>query len=171
MEVRGYGGYAMLFAEVARRPIAAYGALDLPTFYLDLSPFIPILTDGHPHNISMDVVSAEPDHLINQNWYLTANLQIVTDPKSSRPTTGRVTSYNAQPFARATTVGSAEGAVVSASVQASRNIHIEADIVSGSGEKTHVVWSQALSYSNVQTYHQNGSIQVRLLVTIYAADR
>lgn len=144
-----------------RRPIAAYGALDLPTSYIDLTPFVPILTDGMPHNITMDVVSAEPDHSLNQNWYLTANLQIVTDPKSTKRTTGRITKYEVQPFAQTTTTGSAANSAVSATVSAARNVHIEADIVSGSGEKTHVVWSQSLSFSNVQTYHQNGSVQVR----------
>ena len=143
-----------------RRPIAAYGALDLPTFYLDLTPFVPILTDGIPHNVTMDVVSAEPDHTLNQNWYLTANLQIVTDSKSTKRTTGKITKYEVQPFAHTTTTGGAANAAVSATVTASRNVHIEADIVSGSGEKTHVVWLQSLSFSNAQTYHQNGSVQV-----------
>ena len=108
----------------------------------------------------MDVVSAEVNHTINQNWYLTANLQILTDPTSTRPTTGKITKYEVQPFAQTTTTGSASKSVVSTAVQASRSVHIEADVVSGSGVTNHVVWTQSLSYSNVQTYRQNGSVQV-----------
>jgi hypothetical protein len=37
----------------AWRPITSFGALDLPTYYVDLTPFIPILVDGKPHNISL----------------------------------------------------------------------------------------------------------------------
>lgn len=45
------------------RPISSFGAYDLPTYYVDLTPFIPVLVDGKPHNISIDVASAESDHL------------------------------------------------------------------------------------------------------------
>lgn len=120
------------------RPISSYGALDLPTHYVDLTPFIPVLTDGQPHNISMDVVSAEHDHGINQNWYLTANLQVVTDKTSTKRTTGKMTVYDVQPYAHTATTGSSVDGIVRATVQASRTVHIETDIVSGSGEKTHV---------------------------------
>ena len=71
------------------RPITAYGAMDLPTYFLDLTPFVPILTDGQPHNITIDVVSAEQNHTINGSWNLSGNLQVVLDP-SGLPTTGKV---------------------------------------------------------------------------------
>ena len=132
-----------------------------------MTPFIPTLTDGHPHNISMDVVSAETNHTINQNWYLTANLQVVTDKTSTKRTTGKMTVYDVQPYAHTATTGSSADGVVRATVQASRTVHIETDLVSGSGEKTHVVWSQSLSFSNAQTYRQNASIQVRLLPVLF----
>ena len=74
----------------AWRPITSYGALDLPTYFLDLTPFVPVLTDGQPHTISLDVVSAEDDHTINQNWFVSGLLQVVTDP-SGKETITRVT--------------------------------------------------------------------------------
>ena len=40
-------------------PISLYGTLDLPTYFLDLTPFVPMLTDGNSHAISLDVASAE----------------------------------------------------------------------------------------------------------------
>ena len=143
-----------------QRPITAYATLDLPTYYVDLSPFIPLLSDGKPHNITLDVVSAEADHEINQNWYVTANLQVVLD-SSEKATTGSMTVHSAPLYASTTTTGQTNGpGDIDFTLKASRNIHIESDIITGSGTKTYVVWSQSLSYENTQTYRQNASVQV-----------
>ncbi len=143
-------------------PITSYGALDLPTYFLDLTPFVPVLTDGNPHNLSIDVVSAESDHTINQNWFVSGSLQVKTDP-SSKPTTGKITVYDASPFAVTSTTGSVgTNGDVNVTVQATRNIHIESEFTSGSGKTTHVVWTQALSYSNTQNYLDNTFIQVSI---------
>ncbi|KAL0946894.1 hypothetical protein HGRIS_013058 [Hohenbuehelia grisea] len=156
--------YATIFTggivPTAWRPITSYGALDLPTYFLDLTPFVPILTDGKPHIITIDVASAEPDnHTILQNWFVSGLLQVVTD-SSSKPTTGKITSYSADPFAVSTNnaVVGANGDV-DITVTASRKIRIESQITSGSGKSTRVVFSQDLRYSNVQTYRDNFGIQ------------
>ncbi|KAI0362365.1 hypothetical protein OH77DRAFT_1441853 [Trametes cingulata] len=155
--------YAVIFTggivPTAWRPITSYGALDLPTYFIDLTPFVPVLTDGKPHNISIDVVSAESDHAINQNWFVSGNLQVVTD-SSSRPTTGKITKYEASPFAVSKTTGSVgANGDVNVTVSATRNIHIEAEITSGSGKTTHVVWSQNLQFSNTQNFLDSFNIQ------------
>lgn len=144
----------------AWRPITSYGAIDLPTYFLDLTPFVPVLTDGQPHNISLDVVSAEDDHTINQNWFVSGLLQVVTDP-SGKPTTGKITHYDAPLFAETDTTGSVgTNGDVNVTVSASRKIHIEAEVTSGSGKTTHVVWSQTLEYSNTQNYLDNTFVQI-----------
>ncbi|KAI8989648.1 peptide N-acetyl-beta-D-glucosaminyl asparaginase amidase A-domain-containing protein [Trametes punicea] len=155
--------YAVIFTggivPTAWRPITSYGALDLPTYFIDLTPFVPVLTDGQPHNISIDVVSAEEDHAINQNWFVSGNLQVVTD-SSSKPTTGKITKYDASPFAVTKTSGSVgDNGDVNVTVSATRNIHIEAEITSGSGKTTHVVWTQSLEFSNTQQFLDNTFIQ------------
>jgi hypothetical protein len=142
------------------RPITAYATLDLPTYYIDVTPFIPLLSDGNPHNITLDVVSAETNHTINQNWYVTANLQATLD-SSEQATTGKITVHSAPLYASTTTTGSATSAGdIDFTVKATRNIYIESDIITGSGRSTHVIWSQVLSYENTQTYRQNASVQV-----------
>ena len=163
MEVRLLIGNRGPFTNfVPARPITSYGAVDLPTYFIDLTPFVPVLTDGQPHNISLDVVSAEADHTINQNWFVSANLQVVTDP-SGKPTTGKITRYDAQPFAETSITGSVgDNGDVNVTVAATRNIHIESEITSGSGKTTHVVWTQSLQYSNTQNYLDNTNIQVSL---------
>ena len=135
--------------------------MDLPTYFVDLTPFAPILSDGSPHTISLDVLSAESNHSINQNWYVTANLQVSLDD-SNKPTTGEITVYEAEPYAQTTITGNVgQDNEVIVTVKASRNIHIEADVRTGSGAETHVVWTQSLAFSNTQTYAQNASVQVR----------
>ncbi|KAH9843087.1 peptide N-acetyl-beta-D-glucosaminyl asparaginase amidase A-domain-containing protein [Rhodofomes roseus] len=148
--------YAVIFtggiSPTAWRPITSYGALDLPTYFIDLTPFVPVLTDGQPHNISIDVVSAETNHTINDNWYVSGNLQVVTDSSSS-PTTGNITAYNVEPYAETTTTGTLDdNGDLTVTVTAKRSIQIQSDFTSGSGEHTSVTWTQNLDYSNTQSY-------------------
>ncbi|KAI0695700.1 peptide N-acetyl-beta-D-glucosaminyl asparaginase amidase A-domain-containing protein [Cytidiella melzeri] len=141
------------------RPITAYATLDLPTYFIDLTPFVPTLADGKSHVVSLDVLSAESNHSINQNWYVTANLQVTLD-KSSKPTTGQMTLYQVEPFASTSTTGRVHAnGEVDFTVTASRNLRIESQIRTGSGLETNVVWSQSLSYSNTQIYAKNASVQ------------
>lgn len=145
------------------RPITSYGALDLPTYFLDLTPFVPLLADGNPHTFTLDVASAEADHTILQNWFVSGLLQVVTDSSPKR-TVGRITKYIADPFAASTIVGSVgDNGDINVTVSATRQIRIEAEVTSGSGITKHVVWSQDLRYSNMQSFLENTSVQARVL--------
>jgi len=135
--------------------------MDLPTYFLDVTPFVPLLTDGKPHQFTIDVVSAESDHTILQNWYISGSLHVVTD-RSSKRTTGKMTAYDVSPFATFSSAGSVGKNEVDITVTATRRVYIEAEIVTGSGRKVDVVWSQDLSYQNYQCYAQNGTVQVWL---------
>ncbi|KAF8636717.1 hypothetical protein AX17_003520 [Amanita inopinata Kibby_2008] len=155
--------YATIFTggiiPTAWRPITAYGALDLPTYFLDLTPFVPLLTDGKPHVFTIDVVSAEDDHTILQNWFVSGLLQVITDQSPNR-TTGKITRYDVEPYARTSaTANVGTNGDVNITVTASRRLHIEADITSGSGTRTHVVWQQNLRFTNEQSYLQNLSVE------------
>ncbi|THH19304.1 hypothetical protein EW146_g1835 [Bondarzewia mesenterica] len=161
--------YAVIFTggiiPTAWRPITSYGAIDLPTYFLDLTPFIPILTDGSPHNITLDVASAEADHTINQNWFVSGLLQVLLD-SSSEPTTGQITVYNVDDFANATSTGSAgSNGDLNVTLSATRSVHIEADIVAGSGKHTKVVFTQELKFENTQNYLDDTSVQNVLQVS------
>ncbi|KAA1471171.1 hypothetical protein DENSPDRAFT_96775 [Dentipellis sp. KUC8613] len=156
--------YAVIFTggivPTAWRPITSYGAIDLPTYFLDLTPFIPVLTDGSPHNITLDVASAESDHTINQNWFVSGLLQVQVD-SSNKPTTGNITVHEVSDFANSTTTGSVgDNGDVNVTVAATRSIRIESDIVAGSGKRTHVVFTQELQYVNLQNYLDNTFIQL-----------
>ncbi|KAL0581740.1 hypothetical protein V5O48_000322 [Marasmius crinis-equi] len=141
------------------RPITSYGALELPTYFLDVTPFVPVLADGNPHNFTIDVISSESNHTINQNWFVSGLLQVITD-SSSDPTTGNITLYQVEEFPETTTAGSVRAVGdFDFTVTASRSLRIEADVVSGSGQINHVVFTQELAYSNFQDYKQNASLQ------------
>ena len=141
-------------------PNHIFRALDLPSYVLDLTPFAPLLADGDPHNISMDVAGAETYHAINDNWFVSGLVQVVTDP-SGKQTTGNITKYDAQPFAVTNTTGSVGGGDVDVTVSATRSIAIEARVVSGSGKVNEVSVSQELQFSNTQFFLDNTNIQVR----------
>ncbi|KAF9464707.1 peptide N-acetyl-beta-D-glucosaminyl asparaginase amidase A-domain-containing protein [Collybia nuda] len=141
------------------RPITSYGALDLPTYFLDLSPFIPVLVDGKPHKITLDMSSAEDDHTVLQNWFVSGLLQVITDSSQKR-TIGSIKSYSADPFAQTSaSVSTGANGDVNFTVTATHKIHIESEYLSGSGKSTHVTWTQDLQYSNIQNYLKNGSVQ------------
>ncbi|KAH9911065.1 peptide N-acetyl-beta-D-glucosaminyl asparaginase amidase A-domain-containing protein [Fomitopsis serialis] len=152
--------YAVIFTggihpQPGGQPITSYGALDLPTYFIDLTPFVPVLTDGQPHNISIDVVSAETNHTINDNWYVSGNLQVVTD-SSSGPTTGNITVYNVEPYAETSTTGTVgDNGDLTVTVTAKHSIQIQSEFTSGSGQHTSVIWTQDLEYSNTQYYMDN----------------
>ncbi|KAJ3744684.1 peptide-N4-(N-acetyl-beta-glucosaminyl)asparagine amidase A [Lentinula detonsa] len=138
------------------RPIGSYGVAELPTYFVDVSPFVPLLTDGSPHNFTLDVVSAETNHTINSNWFVSGILQVILDT-TSEPTTGRMTVHSASDYANTSITGFAtDFGHFDATVTATRDIHIEADIRSGSDQLTHIVWKQDLRFTNIQTYRNNG---------------
>lgn len=142
------------------RPITSYGALDLPTYFLDVTPFVPLLTDGRAHTFTIDVVSAEQNHTTLQNWFVSGNLQVFTDP-SGEPTTGQMLHIDSKPFAETKTEHDlASNGDLTFTVTASRSVHIESEIVSGSGKTSRVAWTQTYEYSSSQQWLNDSLIQV-----------
>ena len=82
---------------------------------------------------------------------------------STKPTKGKITKYEVQPFAQTTTTGSVgANGDVNVTITAKRNVLIESQIISGSGKVNNVVFTQSLAYSNLQNYLDNTFIQVSL---------
>ncbi|KAI5900391.1 uncharacterized protein SCHCODRAFT_02607781, partial [Schizophyllum commune H4-8] len=148
------------FSPPAWRPINAINALDLPRYAIDVTPFVPLLTDGEPHNYTLDVASAEEDHAILGNWYVSGLLQVVTGNSEGR-TTGNMTVYEVGEYAETDTTGgnTTEGAF-EVEVDAKRSVHIESVLVDGDGEETTVVWAQDLGYTSKQTFSADYLVQL-----------
>ncbi|KAL1660310.1 peptide N-acetyl-beta-D-glucosaminyl asparaginase amidase A-domain-containing protein [Schizophyllum commune] len=148
------------FSPPAWRPINAINALDLPRYAIDATPFVPLLTDGAPHNFTLDVASAEEDHAILGNWYVSGLLQVVTGSSEGR-TTGNLTVYEVGEYAEAeTTGGNTTGGGFQVEVDAKRSVHIESVLVDGNGEETAVVWVQDLDYVSKQTFSADYLVQL-----------
>ncbi|KAL8286729.1 hypothetical protein RQP46_004257 [Phenoliferia psychrophenolica] len=120
------------------RPIASLRAYDIPSFYIDVTPFIPDLTDSQSHNFTLIVLGQGVDHSVNANWL----------------------SYVAAPYATTSTSGgpSSDNKTISTSVTARRTLEISALVTTGSGSKV-VSFSQVMSYSNGQKYSRDGETE------------
>ncbi|KAK4698865.1 hypothetical protein P7C70_g7405, partial [Phenoliferia sp. Uapishka_3] len=139
------------------RPIASLRAFDIPTFYIDITPYIPLLSDDLPHNFTLIVLGQGlGDHSVNANWFLSGNIQIMLDPSPER-TTGLLISHEATPFAAIQTLGgpSSDNTTFTTDVSARRTLNIVAIVNTGSGAKL-VHFSQIISYSNQQVYSRDG---------------
>jgi hypothetical protein len=117
-----------------------------------------VFADGLPHNVTLDVASAETNHTLNQNWYVSGLLQVVTDP-SGKPTTGNITTYDVQPYAMTETTASIGGTDINITVSAQRSLKIESTIVSGSGTTNNVVFQQSMDFTNTQYYLNDANTQ------------
>jgi Peptide N-acetyl-beta-D-glucosaminyl asparaginase amidase A len=145
------------------RPMLSYGAFDSPTYYIDITPFVPSLCDGKPHAFTLDVAGMGANFSTNQNWIISGNLQVcifnINPTQSSyilsqlllddtdEATTGSLTIYEAAPFVSPSTVGSVAGVApnVSVTTSANRTIHIQGHLTTGSGKTTTTIWQQQLS--------------------------
>ncbi|PUZ66111.1 hypothetical protein GQ55_3G280600 [Panicum hallii var. hallii] len=67
------GGINPLFWQ----PVAALGAFNLPTYDVELTPFLGLLVDGKAHEIALSVVDGIAE------WLVDANLHLWLDPASS----------------------------------------------------------------------------------------
>ncbi|EGG02014.1 uncharacterized protein MELLADRAFT_91721 [Melampsora larici-populina 98AG31] len=137
------------------RPIAAYGAFDQPTYMIDITPFIPTLTDGKDHTFTLSVAGQGANHSINESFQLSGNIAIIKDPSGKR-TTGNIESYKNEP--RISIGGEMCKEGVRTVVEARRKLSISSTLVTGSGKKK-VTFSQTLSFKNTQLWGPNGSGQ------------
>ncbi|KAF7044009.1 hypothetical protein CFC21_053295 [Triticum aestivum] len=72
------------------RPIAPIGSFNLPTYDIELTPFLGKLLDGKAHEFAFAVTNAM------DVWYIDANLHLWLDPRGTATTAGLV-SYAAPP--------------------------------------------------------------------------
>ncbi|CAE6467104.1 unnamed protein product, partial [Rhizoctonia solani] len=144
------------------RPLTSYGAYNQPTYFVDITPFLPTLTDSAPHNITLSVLGQglSPPHSINSNWFVSGNLQLTLGDSQTR-TTGKITSYSVDPYVDPSVKGSASSGnlTIHASVAAQRKLRIASELVIGGKEKRSVVFEQNLKFENAQDYANDGWVQ------------
>eukprot|EP01117_Protostelium_nocturnum_P010163 TRINITY_DN3630_c0_g1_i1.p1 TRINITY_DN3630_c0_g1~~TRINITY_DN3630_c0_g1_i1.p1 ORF type:complete len:580 (+),score=224.26 TRINITY_DN3630_c0_g1_i1:82-1821(+) len=141
------------------RPSHSYGALDQPTYYIDVSPHLGKLTDGKPHNFTLNVAGMGTGFSINDNWFVTGNLQLRLAKCSGR-TTGRITYNSVGPtfLNPSLSVYSTSNTSVYLKVLTTRTIQIKAALQTCEG-KLNVKYFQKLNYQNVMTLSNGGNDQ------------
>ncbi|CAG99726.1 uncharacterized protein KLLA0_E15291g [Kluyveromyces lactis] len=74
------------FSPALWRPCVGIDAFDLESLFVDLTPFIPLLKDGKPWELQMEIVSSLDDKYkstIGENWIISGNIKQWTNPASS----------------------------------------------------------------------------------------
>ncbi|VAH74636.1 unnamed protein product [Triticum turgidum subsp. durum] len=97
------------------RPITSIGSFNLPTYDIELTPFLGKLLDSKEHEVGFAVTNAQ------NSWYVNGNLHLWLDPKGS-PTTGGLISYDAPKLSGSITAHSVDGIDGEYQATASRNI-------------------------------------------------
>lgn len=153
------------------RPIVGIDAFDLREVEIDISPFIPLLSDGSAHTFDIRVVGIDDDgngnayftEAIESNWVVTGKL-FIWSGDISRNTTGIIPTIRApEPSVqlRSSTIRSSNGTVDSLdyAIEVSRQLHIESTFATTTGPKT-MIWRQNLTFSTAGTLNNSGNDQV-----------
>ncbi|XP_062218492.1 peptide-N4-(N-acetyl-beta-glucosaminyl)asparagine amidase A-like [Phragmites australis] len=133
------------------RPITSIGSFNLPTYDIELTPFLAKLLDGEEHELGFAVTNAQ------NSWYVDANLHLWLDPKSSK-TTGGLIAYDAPKLAGSIVSHSADGIDGEYESTASRNITATGWVSSSRGNIT-TTFTQRLTFANTNVVTSHGSAQ------------
>ncbi|KAN0095247.1 Peptide N-acetyl-beta-D-glucosaminyl asparaginase amidase A domain containing protein [Hyaloscypha variabilis] len=142
-------------------PIVGIDTYDVPSFEIDVTPFLPLLCDGNLHTFELKVVGHDSKTTfgtIAENWYVTASIFIWLD-KSSDETWGSVIESSTLPptFHLTSHITTSSGTNTSLYLEliASRTLSHTSTITTSSGLRT-ITWTQSLTYTNTQTYTAQG---------------
>ncbi|KAJ1282079.1 hypothetical protein BS78_03G022600 [Paspalum vaginatum] len=133
------------------RPITGIGSFNLPTYDIDVTPFLGKLLDGKEHDFGFCVTNAL------DVWYIDANLHLWLDHKSEK-TTGSLLSYDASGLDLnvKSEFSGLDGQFVT---NASRHFSATGWVKSSFGEVT-TTFHQRFSYENSNVFKKNGTVQI-----------
>jgi len=133
------------------RPITGIGSFNLPTYDIDITPFLGKLLDGKEHDFGFGVTNAL------DVWYIDANLHLWLDHKSEK-TTGSLLSYDASGLDLnvSSEFTGLDGQFVTS---ASRHVSATGWVKSSFGEVT-TTFYQRFSYENSNVFRKNATVQI-----------
>ncbi|CAO2205199.1 unnamed protein product [Urochloa humidicola] len=133
------------------RPITGIGSFHLPTYDIDITPFLGKLLDGKEHDFGFGVTNAL------DVWYIDANLHLWLDHKSEK-TTGSLLSYDAAGLDLNVNseFSGLDGQFVTS---ASRHVSATGWVKSSFGEVT-TTFYQRFRYENSNVFRKNGTVQI-----------
>ncbi|KAI1162692.1 peptide N-acetyl-beta-D-glucosaminyl asparaginase amidase A-domain-containing protein [Nemania serpens] len=146
----------------AWRPIVGIDAYELPSFEIDVTPWLGLLTDGKSHNYALrvvgyDISSEDGIGPVGENWWVSGSVFVWTDEAGKQTKIEGFKSETPPPlFDFQPTLGThaaEDGTVTNTSfyysLTATRSLKISSKITSG-GRSRLISWSQNVSYSNIQ---------------------
>ncbi|KAJ3702198.1 hypothetical protein LUZ61_005903 [Rhynchospora tenuis] len=132
------------------RPITGIGSFNLPTYDIEITPFLGMLLDGKPHKFGFGVTDAL------DVWYVNANLHLWLDQKSSK-TKGTLIKYEAPEYAPSLS-SKFRGLDGKFKIEADRIISSAGWVESSYGKITSY-FSQELQFKNLMRFRDNGNAQ------------
>lgn len=133
------------------RPITSIGSFNMPTYDIELTPFLGKLLDGGEHQLGFAVTNAQ------NSWYVDGNLHLWLDAESSK-TTGGLIAYDAPKLAGSIVSRSADGIDGEYEATASRNLTATGWVSSSRGNVTTTL-TQRLAFANTNVVTGHGSAQ------------
>ncbi|KAK4800255.1 hypothetical protein SAY86_020742 [Trapa natans] len=133
------------------RPITAIGSFDLPSYDIEITPFLSRILDGEPHELGFSVTNA-----LNV-WYIDANLHLWMDHKSQM-TESELVSYSSSPLSYSSEVNfkGFDGKFIT---RASRSILATGWVKSSYGKITTVL-NQRFKFSNKMMMGNEANLQI-----------
>jgi len=144
------------------RPIAAIGAFDAPSYIIDISPFVPYLSDSKAHNFTLVVLGQGVNSSINSEWFFSGSVFVTLDPSNARTIGEMITHFT---DSKTTVVPLPTGydqhssSCVNFVTKSYRKLSISSLVITGSGEPQIVKTEQDYSYSNQQSWIPSGVYQ------------
>ncbi|TVY30809.1 Peptide-N4-(N-acetyl-beta-glucosaminyl)asparagine amidase A [Lachnellula hyalina] len=143
-------------------PIVGVHTYDLPSFEVDISPWLGILCDGMPHSFELAVVGYDSKTTfgtVGSNWWVSGSVFVWKDAGGNQTTGTAIESSSAEPSFQLT-----PNIISTSNANTSLELHLSAQrvlshtstITTSSGPHT-LSWSQSLSYSSINSYTANGS--------------
>ncbi|KAJ9182989.1 hypothetical protein P3X46_006913 [Hevea brasiliensis] len=133
------------------RPITGIGSFNLPSYDIEITPFLGTILDGKTHEFGFSVTNA-----LNV-WYIDANLHLWLDHKSTK-TEGKVLTHESKPlvFSLVSNFKDLNGTFLST---ARRSISSNGWVKSSFGKIT-TGFNQHFSYSNSMEMGEDGNLQI-----------
>lgn len=158
------------------RPIVGIDAFDLREDEIDITPFIPMLSDGKDHSFEIIVLGIDDDGhgkptaqgTVGSNWVVTGKIFLWLDSDSTTATTGMPPTISApEPSIKLQSATHKTNGTVNSvdySIEVTRKIYIESSLITSTGVET-VYWKQDLAFSNIGALSNRGNDQIVRQIT------
>lgn len=158
------------------QPIVGIDAFDLKEGEVDMSPWLPILCDGQPHNLTVNVVGLSDDGKtatlspnVTSNWQVTGKMFVWLDDKADSITTGPPPTVSGLDPTIAISQSVTQNATgfndtLKYTTSVSRNFSVSGSITTSTGNKT-VSWTQNLAHTDDAVVSNSGLSQVNVITT------